>query len=137
LADSPAQRIKEFDKKRAKLLDTAKKEALTRALQAVADLTSLGFSYRLVDDAAKPAKASTPSRRGTRTVRNTVVEAAERREATTISKHGRPAAVVVPGKEAYGRLAAAPRKSFASHLLSIPCDVKFTRIRGTVRDVDL
>ena len=88
-ADTRAERIKELHKKRAKLLDTAKKEALTRAQQAVADLISLGFTYRLVDDTAKPAKV-----RG-------------------------------------------PRKSFASHLMSIPADVEFKRIRGTVRDIDL
>jgi hypothetical protein len=70
LADSHVDRIKELDKERAKLLDTAKKEALTRAQQAVADLTALGFSYRLADGTAKPAKASAPSRKGTRTVRD-------------------------------------------------------------------
>lgn len=114
MADTPAERIKELHKKRAKTLDTAKKEALTRALQAVADLTSLGFTYTLVDDTAKPAKVSAPSRKRTMTVRDTVVEAAER-----------------------GLLATGPRKSFASHLMSIPSGVEFKRIRGTVRDIDL
>ena len=66
-----------------------------------------------------------------------VVEAAERGEATTITKHGRPAAVVVPVETARGLLAGGPRKSFASHLMSIPSGVEFERIPGSVRDIDL
>ena len=51
MAESPINRIKELDKERAKLLDTAKREALTRAESAVAELNALGFAYRLVNGA--------------------------------------------------------------------------------------
>ena len=45
-----------------------------------------------------------------------IVEAAERGEATTITKHGRPAAVVVPVEEAK-RLYPTERPSFAALLM--------------------
>jgi hypothetical protein len=43
----PIARIKELDAERTKLIDGAKKEALARAQQAVADLNALGFAYSL------------------------------------------------------------------------------------------
>jgi hypothetical protein len=43
----PIARIKELDAERTKLIDGAKKEALARAQQAVADLNALGFRYTL------------------------------------------------------------------------------------------
>ena len=64
-----------------------------------------------------------------------VVEAAERGEATTITKHGRPAAVVVP-VEAARTLLEPPRPSFASLLMSIPT-ADFERDRTPVRDIEL
>ena len=64
-----------------------------------------------------------------------VVEAAERGEATTITKHGRPAAVVVP-VEAARALIEAPRPPFASLLMSIP-SAEFERDRTPVRDIEL
>jgi antitoxin Phd len=48
-----------------------------------------------------------------------VVEAAERGEATTITKHGKPAAVVVPVEKAK-RLYPTERPSFAALLMAIP-----------------
>src|ERR1700756_4079802 len=48
-----------------------------------------------------------------------VIEAAERGEATTITKYGRPAAVVVPVAEAQG-LYPTDRPSFASLLMGVP-----------------
>jgi prevent-host-death family protein len=65
-----------------------------------------------------------------------VVEAAERGEATTITKHGRPAAVVVPVEAAREVLARVPRPSFASLLLSIPAG-DFERDQTPVRDIEL
>jgi prevent-host-death family protein len=65
-----------------------------------------------------------------------VVEAAERGEATTITKHGRPAAVVVPVEAAQEILARVPRPSFASLLTSIPAG-DFERDRTPVRDIEL
>jgi prevent-host-death family protein len=65
-----------------------------------------------------------------------VVEAAERGEATTITKHGRPAAVVVPVEQAR-RLYPAERPSFADLILSIPEDIEFERDPSPMREVDL
>lgn len=47
------------------------------------------------------------------------VEAAERGEATTITKHGHPAAVVVPVEIAREIVSGGERPSFASLLMSI------------------
>ena len=64
-----------------------------------------------------------------------VIEAAERGEATTITKHGRPAAVVVPVETARDLL-TTPRPSFASLLMAIPAD-EFERDETPVRDIEL
>ncbi len=64
MADDPIQRIKQLDKERASLLSSAKKEALTRASEAIADLNALGFNVRL-NEVAKPSP-----RKGTRTVKD-------------------------------------------------------------------
>jgi len=65
-----------------------------------------------------------------------VVEAAEHGEATTITKHGRPAAVVVPVEEAR-RLYATKRPSFADLLMSIPEDLETERDPSPLRIPDL
>ena len=65
-----------------------------------------------------------------------VVEAAERGEVTTITKHGRPAAVVVPVEAAQALRHANQRRSFASLLMSIPT-AEFKRDEMPVRDLDL
>ena len=49
MADNAVERIKVLDKERAKLLTTAKQEALDRATAAVNDLNVLGFSYQLIE----------------------------------------------------------------------------------------
>lgn len=54
--NNPAQRLKELDEERSKLLDSAKNEALARAEQAVSDLRALGFMYSLSVDGPKPAR---------------------------------------------------------------------------------
>jgi hypothetical protein len=71
MAESSIERIKELDKERARLLDSAKKEALSRAEQAVADLNALGFAYRLVNSIGR-AKTARASRGGTRTIKDKV-----------------------------------------------------------------
>jgi len=73
--------------------------------------------------------------RDAKTNLSAVVEAAERGEATTITKHGRPAAVVVP-VEAARTLLKGSRSSFASLLMSIPSG-DFERDRTPVRDSEL
>jgi prevent-host-death family protein len=65
-----------------------------------------------------------------------VVEAAERGEATTITKHGRPAAVVVPVEDAQ-RFYATKRQSFADLLMSIPEDLETERDPSPLRVPDL
>jgi prevent-host-death family protein len=65
-----------------------------------------------------------------------VVGAAENGEATTITKHGRPAAVVVPVEDAR-RLYSAKRRSFAELLMSIPEDLKTERDPSPLRVLDL
>ena len=54
MAPKVIERIKLLDKERGKLLDSAKQEALARAMAAVHDLNVIGFTYRLVEgDAAQ------------------------------------------------------------------------------------
>jgi antitoxin Phd len=65
-----------------------------------------------------------------------VVVAAERGEATTITKYGRPAAVVVPVEHAQ-RLYPSERPSFADLLRAIPEAIDFERDPSPMRDVDL
>jgi prevent-host-death family protein len=65
-----------------------------------------------------------------------VVEAAERGEATTITKNGRPAAVVVPLKDAR-RLYPIDRPSFAELLRQIPCAIEVERDQTPLRQIDL
>ncbi len=65
-----------------------------------------------------------------------VVEAAERGEATTITKHGRPAAVVVPVEKAK-RLYPNNRPSFAALLMRIPDAVEIERDTSPLREADL
>ena len=65
-----------------------------------------------------------------------VVEAAQRGEATMITKHGRAAAVVVPVEDAQ-RLYTAKRPSFAELLMSIPEDLETGRDPSPLRVPDL
>ena len=65
-----------------------------------------------------------------------VVEAAERGEATTITKHGKPAAVVVPIEDA-ARIYPKKRPSFAELLLSIPEQLEIERDQTPLREIDL
>jgi prevent-host-death family protein len=65
-----------------------------------------------------------------------VVEAAERGEATTITKRGRPAAVVVSVEDAR-RLYPSNRPNFADLLMSIPYPLEIERDPSPFRDADL
>jgi len=65
-----------------------------------------------------------------------LIEAAERGQPTTITRHGRPAAVVVPVEDAR-RLYPEDRPAFVDLLLSFPGDVEFERDRTPLREVDL
>lgn len=65
-----------------------------------------------------------------------LVEAAEHGQPTTITRHGRPAAVLVPVEDAR-RLYPENRPSFADLLLSFPAGAEFDRDRTPLREVDL
>jgi len=65
-----------------------------------------------------------------------VVEAA-RGEPQTVTKHGRPAVVVLAAEE-YERLKALKAPNFANHLLGMPTDDgEFERLKGPLRESGL
>ena len=67
---SPLERIKQLDEERNRLMEEAKREALEKATQAVADLNALGLNYRLTEmvDDTPPRRHSSgdEGRKGTR-----------------------------------------------------------------------
>jgi prevent-host-death family protein len=65
-----------------------------------------------------------------------LVEAAEQGRPTTITRHGRPAAVVVPVEDAR-RLYPENKLSLVDLLLSFPGDAEFERDQTPLREVDL
>lgn len=65
-----------------------------------------------------------------------LIEAAENGHPTTITRHGRPAAVLVPVEDAR-RLYPDDRPSFADLLLSFPGGVEFERDVTPLREIDL
>ena len=65
-----------------------------------------------------------------------VVEAAERGTATTITKHGRPAAVVVPVEDAR-RLYPTEQPSFAALLTGFLHAIETERETSPLREADL
>ena len=65
-----------------------------------------------------------------------LVDAAENGEATTITRHGKPVAVLVSMKDA-GKLLADKKPSFGEFLLTYPGGIEFERSGGAMRDVDL
>lgn len=65
-----------------------------------------------------------------------LVEAAEHGQPTTITRHGRPAAVLVPVEDAR-RLYPETDPSFADLLLSFPGGAEFDRDRTPLREVEL
>ncbi len=65
-----------------------------------------------------------------------VIDAAERGEPTTITRHGRPAAVVVPVGDA-PRFYADRRPSFVSLLMAIPEEIGFDRDNSPARESGL
>ena len=52
-------RLKKLDDERSKLIEGAKSEAMTKAKEAIDELNSLGFHYRLTD-MAQPARVKSP-----------------------------------------------------------------------------
>lgn len=65
---------------------------------------------------------------------SSLVDAAEKGVPTVITKHGRPAAMLVP-IDMGRRLSTAGRPSFAEFLLSVPCDIEVERDRTPLHSV--
>ena len=65
-----------------------------------------------------------------------LIEAAEKGEPTTITRHGRPAAVLVSVEDAK-RLYPDKRPDFADWLLSFPGGMEYERDQTPMRSVDL
>jgi prevent-host-death family protein len=65
-----------------------------------------------------------------------LVEAAEHGRPTTITRHGQPAAVLVPVADAR-RLYPEDSPSFADLLLSFPGGIEFDRDPSPMREIDL
>lgn len=61
-----------------------------------------------------------------------LVDAAERGEATTITRHGKPAAVLVSVEDAV-KLQSDRKPSFAEMLMSVPDEIPFVRDRKPTR----
>ena len=60
---SALQQIKKLDEERAKILESAKTDALTRAEEAINELTALGFDYELVEPAREIARKTRTARK--------------------------------------------------------------------------
>lgn len=65
-----------------------------------------------------------------------LVEAAEKGKPTTITRHGKPAAVLVP-VEAAKRIYPDDRPSFIDVLLSFPGGIDLERDHTPMREIDL
>ncbi|MBA3516207.1 MAG: type II toxin-antitoxin system prevent-host-death family antitoxin [Rhizobiales bacterium] len=65
-----------------------------------------------------------------------LVEAAEKGEATTITKHGRPAAMLIPMEDAK-RIYAESKPSLVKYLMTMPADIPIRRNRSRSRKVEL
>jgi antitoxin Phd len=74
--------------------------------------------------------------REAKTTFSAIVEAAQHGEPTIVTKHGRPAAMIVP-IEAGRRIYPDNRPSFAELLLSIPHDLNVERDQSPMRGIDL
>jgi hypothetical protein len=60
---SALQQIKKLDEERAKLLESAKADALTKATEAIEELNALGFDYEIVAPAQEPARKTRTARK--------------------------------------------------------------------------
>ena len=57
------RQIEKLDEERAKLLESAKADALARAEEAVIELAALGFDYELVEPAREKARKTRTARK--------------------------------------------------------------------------
>jgi hypothetical protein len=58
------EKIKKLDDERAKLLESAKSDALARAEEAINELIALGFDYELVEPVRETARKPKTARKG-------------------------------------------------------------------------
>jgi prevent-host-death family protein len=65
-----------------------------------------------------------------------IVQAAEDGETTIITKHGKPAARVVPIEEAREQKPTKKKMNFGEFLLTFPGGVEFERNTSPSRDID-
>ncbi|MDB5470939.1 MAG: prevent-host-death family protein [Caulobacter sp.] len=65
-----------------------------------------------------------------------LIEAAENGEPTTITRHGKPAAVLVPVEDAR-RIYPDKRPSMVELMKNFPDDMEFERDRTPMREIDL
>jgi prevent-host-death family protein len=64
-----------------------------------------------------------------------LVEAAEKGETTIVTKHGRPAARIVPAEDKKGGIPQKP--NLVDYLMSMPADIPLKRNRSRPRSVKL
>jgi antitoxin Phd len=84
----------------------------------------------------KERRVKTLQLKEAKTAFSAIVEAAEHGEPTIVTKHGQPAAMIVPFDEGR-RLYPDDRPSFADLLLSMPHELEFERDGSPLRDVAL
>lgn len=65
-----------------------------------------------------------------------LIDAAEKGEPTIITKHGKPAAAIVPMEDVH-KLYPARRRNFGEFLMTYPGGVELERNTSPFRDVDL
>lgn len=65
-----------------------------------------------------------------------LIEAAEKGEPTIITKHGKPAAMVVPIEEGR-KLYRSRQQNFVEFLMTFPGGIEFERNETPSRDIDL
>lgn len=65
-----------------------------------------------------------------------LIDAVEKGDQVTITRHGEPAAVLVSLEDAK-RLQPLPKKSFAEFLFSFPGGIELERDQTPMRDIDL
>lgn len=64
-----------------------------------------------------------------------LVDAAEHGESTTITKHGKPAAVIIP-LELASKIIEDKKPNFVEFLMSMPADIEFERNTSKSRDFE-
>lgn len=74
--------------------------------------------------------------REAKAILSALVDAAERGEPTTITRHGNPAAMIVP-IEAGRQLYAGEKPNLIDYLMSMPVDLPLRRDQSRPRPVDL